>query len=60
MHLTEEPPLPKDYPRCRVTKPQRAELLEELRRRYRERKHQDSLSNKTHKQSDQGNLTEQA
>ena len=60
MHLTEEPPLPKGYPRTSITKTQRAELLAELRRRYRERKHQDSLSNKTKKRSNQENLTEQA
>jgi hypothetical protein len=42
MHLTEEPPLPKGYPRTIITKAQRAELLLGLRRRYRERKAQDA------------------
>jgi hypothetical protein len=41
MHLTEMPPPPKGYPRSKITKAQRQELLEELRRRYRERKAQE-------------------
>ena len=40
MHLSEEPPLPKGYPRTSITKAQRGELLSELQRRYRERKAQ--------------------
>ncbi len=58
--VTDMPPPPKGYRRTTMTKAQREELLRELQRRYRERKHQDSLSNKTRKQSDRGNLTEQA
>jgi hypothetical protein len=60
MHLTEMPPPPKSYRRTTMTKAQREELLRELQRRYRERKHHDSLSNKTKKRSNQENLTEQA
>ena len=47
MHLSEEPPLPKGYPRTSITKAQRGELLEELRRRYRERKANELPTDKT-------------
>ena len=47
MHLSEEPPLPKGYPRTKITKAQRGELLEELRRRYRERKANELPTDKT-------------
>jgi len=47
MHMTEEPPLPKGYPRTSITKAQRAELLAELRRRYRERKANELPTDKT-------------
>ncbi len=47
MHLTEMPPPPKGYRRTTITKAQRAELLEELRRRYRERKANELPTDKT-------------
>jgi hypothetical protein len=51
MHLTEEPPLPKGYRRTTITKAQRAKLLEELRRRYRERKAQQAAEQRNSDQS---------
>lgn len=47
MHLNEMPPPPKGYRRNTITKAQRGELLEELRRRYRERKANELPTDKT-------------